>query len=129
MHLVAGFPLYDGFDSLGIGPKNRGMPRPEWSRPAPFIIPTDTRTSFLVFRNYRLRRQLVAFQKRFRLLGLPLPEIRPEFDRNTSNAGMLQSEMPYLVPNCINQRKNVSYLADGLRVWSTRTGLHPGSSY
>ena len=34
-----------------------------------------------------------------------------------------------LVPNCINQRKNVSYLADGLRVWSTRTGLHPGSSY
>ena len=81
----------------GSGPKNRGMTRPEWSRPTPFIIPTDTRTSFLFFfRNYRLRRQLVAFQKRFRLLGLPLPEIRPEFDRNTSNAGTLQSEMRYL---------------------------------
>ena len=80
----------------GSGPKNRGMTRPEWSRPAPFIIPTDTRTSFLVFRNYRLLRQPVAFQKRFRLMGLPLPEIRHEFDRNTSNAGMLQSEMRYL---------------------------------
>jgi hypothetical protein len=45
---------------------------------------------------YRLLRQLVAFQKRFRLLELPLPEIRPEFDRNTSNAGMLQSGMPRL---------------------------------
>jgi hypothetical protein len=44
----------------------------------------------------RLLRQLVAFQKRFRLLELPLPEIRPEFDRNTSNAGMLQSGMPRL---------------------------------
>jgi hypothetical protein len=41
-----------------------------------------------------LPRQLVAFQKRFRLLGLPLPVIRPEFDRNTSNAGMLQSGTP-----------------------------------
>jgi hypothetical protein len=40
---------------------------------------------------YRLLRQLVAFQKRFRLLALPLPEIRSEFDRNTSNAGILQS--------------------------------------
>jgi hypothetical protein len=54
----------------GSGPKNRGVTRP--------------------------RRQLVAFQKRFRPLGLPLPEIRPEFDRNTSNGGMLQSEMRYL---------------------------------
>jgi hypothetical protein len=29
------------------------------------------------FRNYRLPRQLAAFKKRFRLLELPLPEIRP----------------------------------------------------
>ena len=72
------------------------MTRPEWSRPAPFTILTDTRTSLLVFRNYRLRRQLVAFQKRFRLLELPLPEIRPEFGRNTSNGGMPQSGMPRL---------------------------------
>jgi hypothetical protein len=44
-----------------------------------------------------LRCQLVAFQKRFRLLELPLPEIRPEFDRKASNAGILQqSGMPHL---------------------------------
>jgi len=60
----------------------------------PLIFPTDIRTSFKAFRNYRLPRQLVAFQKRFRLLELPLPEIRPEFDRNTSNAGMLPSGTP-----------------------------------
>ena len=42
---------------------------------------------------------------------------------------MIPEDRKVLVPNCINQRKNVSYLADGLRVWSTRTGLHPGSSY
>jgi hypothetical protein len=65
-------------------------------RPAQLTIPTDTRTSFRVFRNYRLRWQLVAFQKRFRPLELPPPEIRPEFDRHTSNAGMLQSGMPHL---------------------------------
>jgi hypothetical protein len=29
---VAGFPLYDGFDSLDPGRKNRGMTWPEWSR-------------------------------------------------------------------------------------------------
>jgi hypothetical protein len=58
-------------------------------RPAPLIIPTDSRTSLRVFRNYILLRQLVAFQKRFRLLELPLPEIRPEFDRNTSSADTL----------------------------------------
>src|SRR5271165_2208476 len=69
---------------------------PASRRPAPLIILTDTRTSFRVFRNYTLLRQLVAFQKRFRLLELPLPEIRPEFDRNTSNAGMPQSGMPRL---------------------------------
>jgi hypothetical protein len=51
----------------------------------------------MVFRIYRFRRQLVAFQKRFRLPELSLPEIRPEFDRNTSNAGKLQSGMPRLV--------------------------------
>ena len=33
-----------------------------------------------------------------------------------------------LVSNCINQRKNVSFPADGLRVWSTRKGLRSGSS-
>jgi hypothetical protein len=108
---VAGFPLYDGFSSLGSDPKNRDMTWQGWEpraadslvagisstrRPAQLIIPTDTRTSFRVFRNYRLRWQLVAFQKRFRLLELPLPEIRPEFDRHTSNAGMLQSGMPHL---------------------------------
>jgi hypothetical protein len=60
------------------------------------IVPTYTRTSFKAFRNYRLPRQLVAFQKRFRLLELPLPEIRPEFDRNASNAGKLQSGTPRL---------------------------------
>ena len=63
-------------------------------RPAQLTIPTDTRTSFRVFRNYRLRWQLVAFQRRFRLLELPLPEIRPEFDHHASNAGMLLSGMP-----------------------------------
>jgi hypothetical protein len=42
------------------------------------------------FRNRTLLRQLVAFQKRFRRLELPLAEIRPE---NASNAGMLQSGM------------------------------------
>ena len=35
--------------------------------------------------------QLLAFQKRFRLLDLPLAEIRPEFDRNTDT---LQLGMP-----------------------------------
>jgi hypothetical protein len=60
------------------------------------MIPTDTRTSFMVFTNYRFRRHLVAFEKRFRLLELPPAEIRPEFDCNTSNAGMLQSGMPQL---------------------------------
>jgi hypothetical protein len=45
------------------------------------------------FQKLTLLRQLVAFQKRFRQLELPLPEIRSEFDRNTSNAGMPQSEM------------------------------------
>ena len=49
--------------------------------------------SFKAFRNYRLRRQLVGFQKRLRLLELPLAEIRAEFDRNAPNAGMLQSGM------------------------------------
>jgi hypothetical protein len=48
------------------------------------------------FRNYRLPRQLDGFQKGFRLRELPLPEIRPEFDSNTSNAGMLQSGTPRL---------------------------------
>ena len=99
---MAGFPLYDGFESLGIRAEKsrydlaRMEPRAADSLVCrhlvdqpPFIIPTDTRTSFMVFRNYRLRRHLVAFQKRFRLLELPLPEIRPEFDRNTSIAGML----------------------------------------
>ena len=62
----------------------------------PLIVPTDTRTSFKAFRNYRLPRQLVAFQKRFRLLEFPLPEIRSEFERQTSNAGMLQLRMPHL---------------------------------
>src|SRR5262249_17745592 len=33
-----------------------------------------------------------------------------------------------LVPNCINQRKNASSLAGGLRVWSTRKGLRSDSS-
>jgi predicted ATPase len=39
-------------------------------------------------------------------------------------------DVPYatLVPNGINQRKNASNLAGGLRVWSTRKGLHSGSS-
>jgi hypothetical protein len=59
------------------------------------IVPTDTRTSLRVFRNYRLRCLLVAFQRRFRLLELPLPEIRFEFDRNASNARILQSGMPH----------------------------------
>jgi hypothetical protein len=44
----------------------------------------------------RLRWQHVAFQKRFRLLELSLPEIGPEFARHTSNAGMLQSGRPHL---------------------------------
>jgi serine/threonine protein kinase len=60
------------------------------------IIPTGTRTSFRFFRNDRLRRQLVAFQKGLRSLELPLPGFRPEFDRNTSNAGMLQPGIPRL---------------------------------
>ena len=92
-------------NSLGSGPKNRGMTCKNGSRerliasvsasrrPAPVIIPTDTRTSFRVFRNYRLRWQLVSD---FGLLEVPLPEIRPEFDRNASNAGILQSGMPHL---------------------------------
>jgi hypothetical protein len=66
-------------------------------RPALLIIPPrSTRTAFRVFRNYRLHPQLVVFERRFRLLELPLPEIRSEFDRHTSNAGMPQSEMPRL---------------------------------
>jgi putative transposase len=36
---------------------------------------TETRP-FRVFKNYTLLQQLVEFQKRFRLLGLPLAEIR-----------------------------------------------------
>jgi shikimate 5-dehydrogenase len=39
-----------------------------------------------------------------------------------------EQEFPDLVPNGINQRKNASNLAGGLRVWSTRKGLHSGSS-
>ena len=96
MHPVAVFPLYDGFNTLGIRAEKsrydlaRMEPRAADSlvagisstrRLAQLIIPTDTRTSFRVFRNYKLHTQLVAFQKRFRLLELPLPEIRPEFDR------------------------------------------------
>ena len=46
------------------------------------------------FRSYRLHRQLVAFQKRFRLLKFPLAGIRPEFDRNASDAGMLAPGRP-----------------------------------
>jgi hypothetical protein len=46
----------------------------------------DSRTSFRIFRNYKLLQRLVAFQKRFWLLELPLAEIRHEFDRHTSNA-------------------------------------------
>jgi hypothetical protein len=78
----------------GSGPKNRGMTRPEWSRPAPFIIPTDIE-HLPGFQKLQIAPELGTFQKRFRLLELPLPEIRPEFGRNTSNAGMLQSEMRY----------------------------------
>jgi hypothetical protein len=99
VYLVAGFPLYDGFKR----PRNRYDLARMDARAAdsfvcrhlvvqpPLIVPTDTRTSFKASRNYRLPRQLVTFQKRFRLLELSLPEIRLEFDRNTSNAGMLQS--------------------------------------
>ena len=65
-------------------------------RPAQLTIPTDTRTSFTVFRNYRWRGHLVAFEKRFRLPEPPLPEIRPEFECYTSNADTLQSGMPHL---------------------------------
>ena len=68
-----------------------GLSKRSWLHGAPKI-----RTSFGVLRNYTLFRQLVAFQKRFRLLEFPLTEIRPEFDRNASNAGMLQSGMPHL---------------------------------
>jgi hypothetical protein len=32
VHPLAGFPLYDGFNTLGFVPKNRGMTWPEWSR-------------------------------------------------------------------------------------------------
>jgi uncharacterized membrane protein len=35
------------------------------------------------------------------LLELPLPEIRPEFDRNTSNAGMPQSGTSRLARVCV----------------------------
>jgi hypothetical protein len=65
---------------------------------APVHNPHCHLTSFMAFYfiNYRLRRQLVAFQKRFRLLELPQPEIRPEFDHHTSNAGMLQSRTSHL---------------------------------
>jgi hypothetical protein len=73
----------------GSGPKKSGYEPAKMEPTSPVHNPHPG------FRNYRSRRQLVAFQKRFRL-GLPLPEIRPEFDRNTSNAGMLQSEMRYL---------------------------------
>ena len=62
-------------------------------RPPSFTIPTDTRTSFTVFRNYRWRRHLVAFEKPFRLLEPPLPEIRFEFECYTSNADSPQSGM------------------------------------
>ena len=100
-----GIPAVRWFQQAGIRSEKRGMTWQGWEpraadslvcrRPVPLIIPTDTRTSFVVFRNYRLRWQLVAFQRRFRLLELLLPEIRPEFDRHTSNAGMLQSGMPH----------------------------------
>jgi hypothetical protein len=33
-----------------------------------------------------------------------------------------------LVPNCISQRKNASFLAGGPPFWSTRKGLRSGSS-
>jgi hypothetical protein len=52
-----------------------------------------------------LLRQLVAFQKQFRLLDLPLAEIGPEFDRITSSADTLQlvrnatpTKMPRIPP-------------------------------
>ena len=55
--------------------------------------PQKTRTSFRVFQKPHLLRQLVAFQKPYRRLELPLVE-NPEADQNASNAGMLQSGMP-----------------------------------
>jgi hypothetical protein len=106
-YLCTKFPILR--DLGGSRPKNRGMTRPRIAplaadslvllasrRPAPLIIPTDTRTPFRVFRSCTLLRQLVAFQKRFPPLELPRPEIRSEFDRNASDAGMPQSEMPRL---------------------------------
>jgi hypothetical protein len=105
---VAGFSLYE---QPGIRPKNRDM---TWQgselRAADGLLAGISSTRGLAqphnphrhsntiqaFRNYKLLRQLVAFQKRFRLLELPLPEIRPEFDRHTSNADVPQSGMPPL---------------------------------
>jgi hypothetical protein len=43
------------------------------------------------FQKLQIASAACRISERFRLLELPLPEIRPEFDRNTSNAGMLQS--------------------------------------
>src|SRR5208282_2368722 len=97
VHPMADFPLYDGFNTLGIRAEKsrydlaRMEPRAaDWCRlPASSTNPVDnpprnTRTSCRVFRNYRLHPQLVAFERRFRLMEFPRPETRTEFARNTS---------------------------------------------
>ena len=90
------FQFYSVIDSSAFfGNRAGSSPPGAGCTPSPQPCPKKccgvARTArFEHFRNCTLLRQLVAFQKRFRRLELPLAEIRPE---NASNAGMLQSGM------------------------------------
>src|SRR5260370_35972661 len=100
-HETCSIPLTEYYTNLPstLNPERAGdSGGPQTTRDIPR---TETRP-FRVFRNYTLLRQLVAFQKRFRLLVLPIAEIRPEFD--ASNAGMLHSGMPRLA-KCQKSRR------------------------
>jgi hypothetical protein len=86
MYPVAGFPLHDGFDTLGIrSEKSRYDLEPtspvHKSQPW-FSATTDCTGSLSHFRN--------GFGWDFLC-----PNSAPNCDHNTSNAGMLQSEMRY----------------------------------
>jgi hypothetical protein len=48
------------------------------------------------FQKLQIASAACRISERFWLLELPLPEIRSELDRHTSNAGMLQSGTPHL---------------------------------
>ena len=100
------------------------MTRPEWSRERLDVSLAASSTGpvhnshgalkhSFNFRNCRLHPQLVAFQRRFRLLELPLPAIRLEFVRHTSmqaccNQECRTSKIPR-IPSVIDAPQSCSF--------------------